>query len=149
MIKNVYSRIISTFLKFCSISDGWLKIEVICSIEVMHLHICDKLGETTKICRSAGWHCSWTSQIQRSSGAGMLMSYCTFFSCSRPYESPLQVAAFDHPFALICTKQLEILWTYFHEISYCRTSTTTCQPLQSHYFTDHFTWKRTCAFAHF
>ena len=68
--------------------------------------------------------------------------------CSRPYESPLKVAAFDHPFASICIKQLEIFWTYFHEISYCRTWTTICQPLQSHYVTDHFTWRRTCAFAH-
>jgi len=54
MIKNVYSKIVSTFFKFCQVSDGWLKIAVICNVEVMHLHIWDKLSETAKICRSLG-----------------------------------------------------------------------------------------------
>ena len=42
MIKNFYSRLISSFLKFCHISDGWVKNAVISSNEVMNLHIHDK-----------------------------------------------------------------------------------------------------------
>ena len=44
MIKNFYSRIINSFLKFCDIGDGRLKLAVISSVSilVMNPHIHDK-----------------------------------------------------------------------------------------------------------
>jgi len=39
MNRNFYSRIISSFLKFSYIRDGWVKIAVISSTEFMTLHI--------------------------------------------------------------------------------------------------------------
>ena len=42
MYKHFYSRIISSFLKFSYIRDGWVRIAVISSIEVMSLHIHDR-----------------------------------------------------------------------------------------------------------
>ena len=36
--ENLYSRVISPLLKFSQIRDGWMKIGIVSSINIMHLH---------------------------------------------------------------------------------------------------------------
>ena len=89
MIKIVYSRIISSFfLSFVILMMGGWRLLLFVILKLWISIICDKLNKTTNICRSPGWPCPWSSQIQSSSGPGMI-SYCTFFSCSHPWETPL------------------------------------------------------------
>ena len=42
MIKNIYSRIINSYLKFYDISNGWVKFAVVSSIENMNPYIRDQ-----------------------------------------------------------------------------------------------------------
>jgi hypothetical protein len=49
--ENLYSRIISSFLKISQIRDGWMKIGIVPSIKVLNIHIS---------CFLTLWSWSWT-----------------------------------------------------------------------------------------